>query len=200
MKKILFVFPTIILFILIISPVFASPVEFDTTGICNIEGIIKAIEFKEAYEDPCVKNHSCPVGAYIPERPATYYLTIKLESISCIPAGEEEPLSYRAQFRLGAENIIAVDKNVVKEGDVFESGDKISGTVKYITLQHLFASYELVKTPKDNVINDNIVKQNNIVDNDQQKSNILFYLLVGALTIIVLIIATWFLLKKRKQR
>ena len=178
----------------------ASRVEFDTTGICNIEGTIKSIAFEEAFEDPCVKDNSCPVGAFVPERSATYYLTIEINSLSCVPGEENNTFSYEAQFQLDAENIISIAKNKVQKGDVFEPGDNISGTVQYIALQHAFTSYELFeKVPQGNVISDDIDEQNNIINDDQQKSKSIPFLFVGSLAIIVLIIIAWFLLKKRKQ-
>ena len=95
---------------------------------------------------------------------------------------------------------ITIAKNEVQKGDVFEPGDNISGTVQYISLQHAFTSYELFeKVPQGDVISDDIDGQNNIINDDQQKSKSIPFLFVGSLAIIVLIIIAWFLLKKRKQ-
>ena len=184
-----------VLLILINNYVSASSVAFNANSVCNINGIIKSVEYREAYEDPCVKDNSCPVGAYIPARPATYYLGIEIESLSCDPDdGKDAVLSYMAQFKLGAENNIAIYKNEVKNGDIFNPGDKISGAVKFITLQHTFVAYELEKSPKNISADNSVDKRNDIVNNNRQRSRALPFLFAGVLALIVLIIIIRFLI------
>ena len=196
MRKILFIFLIIAVFISISVYVSASRTEFSTDQICNIEGTIQSVEFKEAFRDSCLDDNSCPIGGYDPDRPARYYLKILLSFVSCEPDKSDDPYAYEYQFPLDTEVEVYINKNQILNEDFFELGQKISGQVKYF-LGHSFTSYKLEK-PTDNFANDNIDTQDNIINENQKKLNNLSFLFVCVLVIIVLIIMAWFFFKKRK--
>ena len=182
--------------LLIVSPVFASRVEFDSLGKCNIAGIIKAVNFEEAYEDPCVKDNSCPIGAFTPERSARYILSVYIDTLNCIPGEVDNPATYESQFKLNEENSITLNLIDVKDEDQFQQGDKISGTVGFITLAHTFRSYELEK-PSEKIVTDDIDNQKNTIDIEQNNKGYIPFVVIAVIVIIGLIVVGVFLIKRR---
>lgn len=183
---------TLALVLLIVSPVSASRAPFDIYGKCNIEGTIKTANFEEAYEDPCVKDNNCPV-AITTERPERYVLSINIDTLSCTPGETDNPHTYESQFRLNEENKIELYLMDVKEGDQFQSGDRIRGIVESIDLAHTFTSYELEK-PVEGINSDKIGNQKNIVDNPQENKNYISVIVVSA---IVTLLVVFYILKRR---
>ncbi len=145
MRKILLAFSVGVLLLAVSGSVSASRVAFDATGSCDIEGTIISASFHEAFEDPCVKDNNCPVGAFVPERGARYVLSVYIESLSCVPSEgpADGPNSYKNQFQLNENNEIVLDQLLAKQGDIFEQGDRISGTVQLIQYNNTFVAYNL---------------------------------------------------------
>ncbi|MCX6737095.1 MAG: hypothetical protein NTW73_03370 [Candidatus Parcubacteria bacterium] len=139
MKKILFVFSMIASFVLINNSVLAvAPLPSPN---CNIEGIIQSVEFKEAYDDPCLTLPSrCPTDTLV-NFPAGYYLKIKISSISYV-SGETKYATCEALLPLNTERTFFIYKDDVKTGDSFKIGQKIKGLV-YSWFRFVFKSYEL---------------------------------------------------------
>lgn len=181
---------------IIISPVFASRVEFDTLGKCNVSGMIKAVNFEEAYEDPCVKDNDCPVGAFTPKRSARYIFSIYTDTIKCTPGEVDNPSTYESQFKLNDENSIILNLIDVKEGDQFQPGDKIRGTVEFKSLSNTFTSYEL-EEPDAKMINIDIDNQKNIFENQQNNKDYIYLIAIAVITIITIILVWFFLIKRR---
>lgn len=102
MKKALISFLIITILFLINAQVFATRTEFSTDQTCYIEGIIQSVEFEESFRDPCLDDNSCPIGAYNPQHPARYHLSILLSTASCEPESAE-PIPYETQFPLNTE-------------------------------------------------------------------------------------------------
>jgi hypothetical protein len=185
------------LILLVISPVFASRVEFDSLGKCDITGLIKNVNFEEAYEDSCVKDDSCPVGAFATERSARYILSIYIDTLSCIPGEADNPSTYESQFKLDDENSISLNLMDVNEGDKFEPGDKINGVVKFQNYAHTFVSYELEKSDAKVTEDKNEDDLNNNIDDKEQTSNTIPNIAFFAGIIVVLIVLWLFLIKRR---
>lgn len=152
-------FITVLLFV---GNATASNVAFDTSGKCEIEGIITAVEFVDKFVHPCVAKRNCPVGAFVERAPALYELTVKIQSISCTPGGGE-PFSYRSQFQLNEENTIVVYQSELKKEDIFEVDDTIRGTVEFKSLRDKFTDYILVKK-KNNATGQNIISKEKIMN------------------------------------
>jgi hypothetical protein len=187
---------TLSLYLLIISPVFASTVEFDAFGKCDITGTIKAVDFEEAYKDPCIESNSCPVGAFEPERSAHYNLSIYINTLNCTPGEIDNPITYESQFELNNENAIILNLVDTNEGDQFQAGTNISGTIEFKTLAHTFTSYELEGSGAQINTND-IFNQNPISENHQDSKN-QGYLSVAVVIAIIILVVVGFILIRRK--
>jgi len=142
MKKII-IFLMFLLLVVASNYALASRTEFDTQGSCNIKGVIKSVEFKEAFEDPCLKSDDdCLIGAYSLKTPERYYLTIMINSVLCTTDAKKGDMSYESQFQVGTEKIIYIDESNIKAGDSFAVEQGIEGQIEYNT-GHYFSSYFL---------------------------------------------------------
>jgi hypothetical protein len=189
MKKIFILFSIIVSFTLTSKSVFASAPA--PSPECYIEGIIQSVEVKEAYDEPClVEKYGCPTDMEL-QHPARYFLKIRIDSVSYI-SGETKFTTCENKFPLNSEKSIFINKDKIKAGDSFGSGQKIKGQVSSFGNPSL-DSYELESLPKDS-----IDKKNDRMIDDQQKSNIISFLSAGFLIAIIFVITAWFLIKKRK--
>ncbi len=173
----------------------ASRVEFDALGKCNVQGTIKSVSFEKSYEDPCVKDNSCPVGAFTPEKPARYILGVNIATLSCTPGEGDNQNTYESQFKLNTENSIILNSASIKNGDQLKQGGKINGTVEYIANEHTFTAYELEKMPVK-------PKEKNLIDENEKtiiangKINYTPYFIIVAILIIIPITIGIFLKKR----
>lgn len=173
MKKTLFILISLVVFSLG-SEAFASRTEFSTDQVCGIEGTIQSLEFKDAFRDPCVKDHSCPVGAYNPEQEAMYYLRIKIDAVSCKPDKKDDPSAYEHQFQVNSEMDIYVNQSIIRNGDVLRVGQRIKGDVMY-SFGHQLTSY-VVETSIGNEINNDIDEQQEVMKDDWKGNSFLYVL------------------------
>lgn len=107
------------------KPVFASPPA--PTPKCYIKGIIQDVRFEKAYENPCVKNNSCPTDVQL-SYPDTYYLSVKIQNIS-FKEGETRFQTCDSLYPHDSTQEIFVIKDRVKMGDSFSNNQSIEGTV-----------------------------------------------------------------------
>jgi len=108
-------------------PVFASsPVP---APLCRIEGIIKSVEFKDAYDAACLKElGGCPTDMEL-HHPARYFLGINISSVEYI-SGPTDYNTCQNLYPIGSEQTIFIGKDKVRVGDVFSTNQKINGVVR----------------------------------------------------------------------
>lgn len=124
--------------------VFASPPL--PTPICRIEGVIKSVEFKDAYNDPCLKEGAsqltfCPTDTEL-YHPARYFFDISVSSVGYV-SGEMSSLTCENMYPIGKIKNIFIDKDKVKTGNIFSINQKIAGAVRSFWGAS-FDSYSLV--------------------------------------------------------
>jgi hypothetical protein len=184
MRKIFFVFSIIALLMLVSSSVFASAPA--PSPKCYIEGTIQSVEFKEAYDEPCLtEKYGCPTDMEL-NHPARYFFKIKIDSVSYV-SGETDFVTCDNMLPLNTEHTIFINKDKVKSGDSFESGQKISGQVSSFGGKS-FDSYELEKSITDD-------KDAEPKDSDAKT---IIYILIAFAALIVLILIIYFLRKNKK--
>lgn len=117
------------LFILIFSPFLVLASSPLPTPICHVSGVIEAVDFREAYDEPCFSEPSgCPTDIEI-NHPARYYLEIKVNSTS-YARGETYAETCDSLYPIGQTSRIFVNQAQVKTGDIFAVGQKIQGQAR----------------------------------------------------------------------
>lgn len=110
-----------------ILPVFASPPT--PTPLCKITGAIKSVSFKDAYDEPCLKEpYGCPTDMEL-HHPARYYLDVAINSVSYI-SGETNFNTCENMYKVGNVKNIFINKDKVNTGDTFSVNQKIEGIVR----------------------------------------------------------------------
>ena len=148
MNKITIKQSVILLFVLVIltsMPVFASPPA--PTPACSITGIIKSVEFKDAYDEPCLKEpyDGCPTDMEL-QHPARYFLDVSINSVTHV-SGDTSFNTCQNMYPVGGVQKIFINKDKVKSGDTFMANQKIDGIVRSFWGES-FDSYTLLnKTP-----------------------------------------------------
>jgi len=176
MRKIFFVFSIIALIMLVSSSVFATAPA--PSPKCYIEGTIQSAEFKEAYDEPCLtEEYGCATDMEL-SHPARYFFKIKIDFVSYV-SGETDFVKCDDMLPLNTEQTIFINKDKVKSGDSFESGQKISGQVSSFWRKS-FDSYELDMETKDS------------------DAKTIMYIIIAVAVIIVLILIIYFLRKNKK--
>lgn len=224
MKKILYSFIIFLALFVFVNKgfVLASRTDFSTSQKCDIEGVIKSVEYKEAFRDPCLEEGVCPVGAYNPETPAKYNLSVLVESVSCTPFdGMSAPKSYEEHFPIGEEQIIFVEEKDVLEDDSFVLGQKILGKVEWF-FGNKFISYKLKEDNNSNqknnkIVDEEILGEPNSITNPcwigkprifwflcefqfYQNHPGIFYLFTGLIVVVIFVLSyIIFKLKRRKK-
>lgn len=184
MKKIFYVFSMIALFFLVGSFVFASPPA--TSPKCYIEGTVQSVEFKDAYDEPCLKEENgCPTDMEL-RHPARYFLAIKINTISYV-SGDANFVTCENMLPLNTEKTIYINKDEVKTGDSFELGQKIKGQVSSFW-GISFYLYELEKSTTD----DQEIEQ----EDTDVKTGV--YIAVATTIIVGLLLVIYFLRKNQK--
>lgn len=108
-------------------PIFASPPP--PTPLCKISGRIKAVTFKDAYDEPCLKeSRGCPTDIEI-HHPARYYLDINISSVSYL-SGATNFNTCNNMYQAGSVQNIFIGKDKVKTGDNFSVNQEIEGVVQ----------------------------------------------------------------------
>ena len=108
------------------APVFASPPA--PTPRCRITGIVKSVNFKEAYNEACLKEpHGCPTDMEL-YHPARYFIDINIDSASYI-SGNTDFNTCDDMYPIGSVKNIFIGKDKVKIGDIFSVNQKIEGVV-----------------------------------------------------------------------
>ena len=116
-----------VLFILNGASVLASPPA--PTPLCQITGVIKSVTFKDAYDEPCLKEpYGCPTDMEL-HHPARYYLDVNINSVSYI-SGETNFNTCSNMYPVGSVKNIFIAKDKVKVGDTFSSNKEIEGVVQ----------------------------------------------------------------------
>ncbi len=125
----------------IITPVFAVPPE--PTPICQIEGTIKFVEFKDAYNEPCLSQpNGCPPSDRELQHPARYFFDVNINSVSYI-SGITDFNTCENMYPVDSVQTIYIDKDKVKLNDLFPINKEIEGVVKRSLLGSSFDSYNL---------------------------------------------------------
>ena len=116
MRKIFFVFSIIVLFALVSSSVFASAPA--PSQKCYIEGIIQSVEFKDAYDEPCLtEEYGCRTDMEL-NHPARYFFKIKIDYVSHV-SGDTDFVTCEDMLPLSEEKTIFINKDEVKASDSF---------------------------------------------------------------------------------
>ncbi|MFC1768628.1 hypothetical protein ACFLZX_02595 [Nanoarchaeota archaeon] len=180
MRKILLILTMIIL--LSIAVIASAPAP---SPKCYAEGVINSVEFKDAYNDPCVATNSCPSdGENI--HPARYYLMVQLNLVKYV-SGETKYRTCEEMLPLNTEQKIFLNKDEVKEGDTFKKGLEIKGQVSSFWGKS-FDSYEVEPMPagKCDITTD-------------CKSNVYPKAIIILLVVLILLITTFIVLFLRKK-
>jgi hypothetical protein len=99
------------------------------TPICNVEGIIKSVEFKDAYDEPCLTQpYGCQTDLEL-THPARYFIDINIDSTSYV-SGNTDFDTCENMYPIGGTRTIFIDADKVKPNDTFVAGQKIKGVVK----------------------------------------------------------------------
>ena len=108
-------------------PVFASPPA--PTPVCQISGVIKSVEFKEAYDETCLKEpYGCPTDMEL-NHPARYFFDVSINSVSHV-SGDTSFNTCQNIYSVGKVQKIFINKDKVKSGDIFSVNQKIDGIVQ----------------------------------------------------------------------
>lgn len=138
-NKFVIITSVISFFILGVTPAFASPPA--PTPICQIKGTIKSVEFKDAYDEPCLSQpHGCPTDMEV-KHPAQYFLNINVDSISYI-SGTVNFNTCKNMYPIGTVQTIIIYKSKVKPNDSFATNEEIEGVVSSFWKKS-FDSYSL---------------------------------------------------------
>lgn len=120
----------VIAFVVIIFdaiPAFASPPI--PTPVCQINGVIKSVEFKAAYYEACFKElYGCPTDTEF-YHPARYFFDVSINSVSHV-SGDTSFATCQNMYSVGKVQKIFINKDKVKSGDIFSLNQKISGIVR----------------------------------------------------------------------
>jgi len=109
------------------KPVFASPPL--PAPVCQINGVIKSVTYKDAYENPCQKEpNGCPTDTEL-NHPPRYYLDIYIRSVSYV-SGESNFITCENMYPVGSVRNIYIDADKIKIGDKFFVNQKIKGIVR----------------------------------------------------------------------
>jgi len=109
------------------SSVFASPPA--PTPMCQISGVIKSVEFKEAYDEACLKEpYGCPTDMEL-NHPARYFFDVSINSVSHV-SGDTSFNTCQNIYSVGKVQKIFINKDKVKSGDIFSVNQKIDGIVR----------------------------------------------------------------------
>lgn len=127
MKYIGFVLLVLIFIFLSSDAAIASPPA--PTPVCQITGKIESVQFKDAYDEPCLKQPGgvCPSDSET-QHPARYYLEVQIEKASYASSD----ISYTTCDKLFpsfTKQAVFINKDEVKPGDLFAVNDRIEGTV-----------------------------------------------------------------------
>lgn len=124
------------------ASIFAAPPA--PTPVCRIEGIIKSIEFKNAYDEACLKEpNGCPTDVEL-YHPARYILYVNVNSVSYV-SGETNFITCENMYPVGNIKNIFLNKDKVKPGDTFSADQKIEGVARSFWGSS-FDSYNLTGT------------------------------------------------------
>lgn len=147
-------------FVLSYTPVFASPPA--PASLCQITGTIKSVSFKDAYDEPCLKEpYGCPTDTEL-HHPARYYLDVSINSVAYINGGTNLN-SCENMYQVGSVKNIFINKDRVKIGDTFSVNQKIEGIARSFWGSS-FDSYILkTETPTGQKNGDNEENQENII-------------------------------------
>lgn len=108
-------------------PVFASPPA--PTPVCQISGVIKSVEFKDAYDEACIKEpYGCPTDMEL-NHPARYFFDVSINSVSHV-SGDTNFITCQDMYSVGKVQKIFINKDKVKSGDTFSVNQKIDGIVR----------------------------------------------------------------------
>lgn len=108
-------------------PVFASPPA--PTPACQISGVIKSVEFKDAYDEACIKEpYGCPTDMEL-NHPARYFFDVSINSVSHV-SGDTSFNTCQNMYSVGKVQKIFINKDKVKSGDTFSVNQKIDGIVR----------------------------------------------------------------------
>lgn len=108
---------------------------------CKISGIIKAVTFQPGTKDVVSIDDEYKFPSLY-TYPDTYYFEIETDSVSYIN-GDTTLSTCENKYPINKKSIIFIEKNNIKNGDVFSVGQKISGIVDGD--MSLNSSYVLIK-------------------------------------------------------
>lgn len=98
--------------------------------VCQIDGIIKSIEFKEAYDNPCLSDPlGCPSDTEL-HYPSKYFLKINIGS-SVYVSGNIDISTCQDLYPSGFLKEIFINQDKVNSGDALSINQQISGVVKF---------------------------------------------------------------------
>lgn len=108
-------------------PVFASPPA--PAPACQISGVIKSVEFKDAYDEACIKEpYGCPTDMEL-NHPARYFFDVSINSVSHV-SGDTSFITCQNMYSVGKVQKIFINKDKVKSGDTFSVNQKIDGIAR----------------------------------------------------------------------
>ena len=107
-------------------PVFASSPA--PTPVSYISGVIKSVEFKDAYDEACLNEpYGCPTDMEL-HHPARYFFDVSINSVSHVSG--DTSFTCQNMYSVGKVQKIFINKDKVKPGDTFSVNQKIDGIVR----------------------------------------------------------------------
>ena len=107
-------FIAVIFAVTIFSAVFAYARTMEDRPICNIEGIIKTVKFKNSTFNA---------------DPSVYLLGININSVSSGGGSETGFYTCQSFYTIGEVREVFIVENDIKAGDIFSVGQKINGVI-----------------------------------------------------------------------
>jgi hypothetical protein len=125
----------ILILILFASVVgFVSAVPPAPSPTCYIQGTIQSVEYREAYNEPCLSNcYSAEPGTCCPtdvelEHPSRYYLNVTINEVRYVD-GETDFITCEESYPIGESDVFKINVEKVPMNYNFNIGDSIKGNV-----------------------------------------------------------------------
>lgn len=124
---------------------------------CNVNGVIRGVEFEKAYEAPCLKTNNCPTD-FSPTLPERYRLSVYITGTSYIE-GETSFNTCESIYPLNSTKEIIINNDVVKSPKDLQVNKGIGGVVTSF-FYNRFDSYYMandVTTPPIDVSHETVL-------------------------------------------
>lgn len=117
--------------------------------VCHVIGTVEDLTFEEGYASCLRPGIDCPTDSPI-GAPDRYRITVTIKSVSYV-SGETGFVTCERLYPVGSQQEIFLKKENVKQGDVFEKGQTISGRVSRF-FDKTFETYNLERQDNGGII------------------------------------------------